>query len=123
MIFWACFDLEAKCPPTSFLALEPQNYKDFAAFFSEFCKRHSSTHSNISGGNVSSSLLDALHWEHPPLKQRMAEVFAFRKQHEDLKGVLQTVLGDDDRSAVAEVMTPFFCPCFVRITVGKEKSI
>ena len=60
--------------------------------------------SNALGGSSGASLLEALHWEHPPLKQRVGEVSGFRTQHENLRGVLQTVLSDDDRSAVAEVM-------------------
>ena len=60
--------------------------------------------SNALGGSSGASLLEALHWEHPPLKQRVGEVSGFRTQHENLRTVLQTVLSDDDRSAVAEVM-------------------
>lgn len=80
-----------------------QEYKAFAAFFSEHCKRRSTTRSNLLGGSTGASLLEGLHWEHPPLKHRLGEVSAFREQHENLRGVLQTVLSDDDRSAVAEV--------------------
>lgn len=81
-----------------------QEYKAFAAFFSEHCKRRMTSRSNALGGSSGASLLEALHWDHPPLKQRVGEVSGFRTQHENLRGVLQTVLSDDDRSAVAEVM-------------------
>lgn len=60
-------------------------------------------------------MLEALHWEHPPLKQRLGEVAAFRQQHEGLRGVLQTVLNDDDRSAVAEVS--LYTTCFLCLKV------
>ena len=60
--------------------------------------------SNALGGSSGASLLEALHWEHPPLKQRVGEVSGFRTQHENLRTVLQTELSDDDRSAVPEVM-------------------
>lgn len=72
-------------------------------FFADHCKRHSTTRSGVMGSTSGATLLEALHWEHPPLKQRLGEVSAFRKQHENLRGVLQTVLSDDDRSAVSEV--------------------
>ncbi|CAM9222420.1 unnamed protein product, partial [Laminaria digitata] len=80
-----------------------KEYKAFATFFSEHCKRRMTSRSNTLGGSSGASLLEALHWEHPPLKQRVGEVSGFRTQHENLRGVLQTVLSDDDRSAVAEV--------------------
>lgn len=81
-----------------------QEYKAFAVFFADHCKRRSSTRSGVIGGTSGAALLEALHWEHPPLKQRLGEVSGFRKQHENLRGVLQTVLSDDDdRSAVSEV--------------------
>lgn len=73
------------------------------AFFAEHCKRRSTARSGVLGSSSGASLLEALRWEHPPLKQRLGEVSGFRKQHENLRGVLQTVLSDDDRSAVSEV--------------------
>lgn len=85
------------------ILISAQEYKAFAAFFSEHCKRRMTSRSNALGGSSGASLLEALHWEHPPLKQRVGEVSGFRTQHENLRGVLQTVLSDDDRSAVAEV--------------------
>lgn len=88
-----------------------QEYKLFAVFFADHCKRRSTTRSGTLGGTSGAALLEALHWEHPPLKQRLGEVFAFRKQHENLRGVLQTVLSDDDRSAVSEVGLILCCGC------------
>lgn len=85
------------------ILVSAQEYKAFATFFSEHCKRRMTSRSNALGGSSGASLLEALHWEHPPLKQRVGEVSGFRTQHENLRGVLQTVLSDDDRSAVAEV--------------------
>lgn len=73
-------------------------------FFTDHCKKRSNTRSQAPGASSpGASLLEGLHWEHPPLKQRLTEVSGFRQQHENLRGVLQTVLSDDDRSAVVEV--------------------
>ena len=90
------------------------------SFFSEHCKRHSSTQSKVPAVNSGNSLLQSLHWEHPPLKQRVEEVFAFRKQHENLRGVLQAVLRDDDRSAVAEVMSHLIAVVLLSLPWVKE---
>lgn len=80
-----------------------QEYKVFATFFTEHCKRRGTTRSQPAGASLGASLLKALHWEHPTLKQRLGEVSKFRQQHENLRSVLQTVLSDGDRSAVVEV--------------------
>lgn len=81
-----------------------QEYRGFVAFFMDHCKKRSNTRSQAPGGSsLGASLLEGLRWEHPPLKQRLAEVSAFRQQHENLRSVLQAVLSDDDRTAVAEV--------------------
>lgn len=87
-------------PPPKYV----QEYKGFVAFFMDHCKKRSNTRLQAPGGSsLGVSLLEGLRWEHPPLKQRLAEVSAFRQQHENLRSVLQAVLSDDDRTAVAEV--------------------
>ncbi|CAN0038899.1 unnamed protein product, partial [Sphacelaria rigidula] len=62
-----------------------KEYKAFATFFSEHCKRRSTSRSQTGGASLGASLLEAQHWEHPPLKQRLGEVSNFRQQHENLR--------------------------------------